>query len=181
MGAPDDIMRPATTSEMRKASPIASGPLAYFPASLELVSRLCKAANEKHNPGQPMHWSRDKSTDHADCEVRHLLESGTIDPEFGLDHAVGRAWRALADLQLLAETKYGWPKAPAAKGGDVPVPASIWYRSSGNLDYLYEKRTRGAFAEYRAVARSDDGSPLEFRGSWHVASPEVTMTQYVKE
>ncbi len=113
-------MHPAATSEERKASPVASGFDQYFPAARELVARLSKRANDKHNPGQPMHWSRDKSTDHADCLARHQLDVGTIDAEVGLDHAVAVAWRSMAQLQILAETKYGWPKAPAAREPEWP-------------------------------------------------------------
>lgn len=119
----DKIMRPATTSEERKASPVHSGFDQYFPAARELVARLSKLANDKHNPGRAMHWSRDKSTDHADCIARHQGDVGTLDPEFDLDHAVSVAWRAMAQLQILAETKYGWPVAPGAKPAE-PKPTA---------------------------------------------------------
>lgn len=90
------------TSAERKLMPLHSGCLMYFPDALLLISMLSRAANEKHNPGEPMHWSKDKSNDHADCSARHSLDSGTAD-EFGLDHRVARTWRDLAELQTAIE------------------------------------------------------------------------------
>ena len=83
----------------RKATPICSGVLDYFPDALAAVARLSFKANEKHNPGMPMHWSRGKSADHADCLGRHLIERGETDPETGESFTVHVAWRALALLQ----------------------------------------------------------------------------------
>lgn len=87
----------------RKAMPVCTGCFDYFPDALLAVSRLSKIGNEKHNPGQPLHWSKDKSKDHADALARHLMERGTVDPETGLSHSVSVAWRALAMLQIEIE------------------------------------------------------------------------------
>ncbi len=94
-----------TPSEQRKATPIFSGVLRYFPLALAAVSRVSKAGNDKHNPGEPLHWSREKSTDHGDCIVRHQIEFDKIDEETGEYHAAAVAWRALAQLELLEEAK----------------------------------------------------------------------------
>lgn len=91
-------------SKLRKATPIVAGCLDYFPDALAAVARLSVAANEKHNPGEPLHWSKGKSNDHAECIVRHLMDRGKIDEEFGLSHTVMVAWRALALLQTEIET-----------------------------------------------------------------------------
>lgn len=113
-----------TDSAARKTIPVATGVLDYFPAALAAVAELSRIGNDKHNPGQPLHWSRGKSSDHADCIVRHLLERGTIDTD-GLSHSVKVAWRALALLQEELEAA----GAPMARGAwvdspmkDVPVP-----------------------------------------------------------
>ena len=93
------------TSAERKQVAVARGLFAYFPDALALVARHSAISNEKHNPGQPLHWSRDKSSDHEDCIGRHSL-SVAIDPnslDDGQPHIVCRAWRALAALQLWAE------------------------------------------------------------------------------
>ncbi len=90
-------------SAARKGIPIVTGVLDYFPDAIAAIARLSKAGNDKHNPGEPLHWSRDKSTDHADCIGRHLLERGTVEPESGELHDTCLAWRALANLQLAIE------------------------------------------------------------------------------
>lgn len=92
-------------SSIRKATPIYSGVLRYFPRALAAVARLSKAGNDKHNPGEPLHWAREKSTDHGDCIIRHQLEPEKIDPETGEFHAASVAWRALAQLELLEEAR----------------------------------------------------------------------------
>lgn len=92
-------------SKQRKDTPIFSGVLRYFPDALAAVARVSKRGNDKHNPGEPLHWSRDKSTDHGDCIVRHQLEFDAQDPDTGEFHAALVAWRALAQLQLLEEER----------------------------------------------------------------------------
>lgn len=102
---------PSDSAE-RKKIPLATGVLDYFPAALAAVARLSKLGNDKHNPGQPLHHSRGKSGDHADCLLRHLLDRGVTDPDTGLSHTVEVAWRALALLQEELETQ----GAPLARG-----------------------------------------------------------------
>lgn len=94
-----------SASDIRKATPLWSGVLRYFPDALAAVARLSKAGNDKHNPGEPLHWSRGKSDDHGDCLVRHQMTPDELDPETGELHATAVAWRALAQLQLLEEAR----------------------------------------------------------------------------
>lgn len=103
-------MLPTDAAE-RKAVPLFDGVLAYFPDALAEVARVSKAGNDQHNPGQPMHWARGKSTDQANCIARHLLEHGTVDND-GMRHSAKLAWRALALLQLELEAA----GAPIARG-----------------------------------------------------------------
>lgn len=105
----------STDSAERKATPIMTGMVDYFPLACAAVARLSKKANEKHNPGQPVHWSRDKSTDHADCIVKHLVDRGTVDPEFGELHEVAAAWRALALCEIAEEKRLGKPPSRGSK------------------------------------------------------------------
>ncbi len=91
-----------TNSDARKNMPICTGVLDYFPLALLEIAKVSKAGNDQHNPGQPLHWSREKSADHADCAVRHLLERGTFDSD-GQRHTAKAAWRLLAMLQLELE------------------------------------------------------------------------------
>lgn len=93
----------STDSAARKDTPVYSGVIRYFPRALAYIARISKVGNDKHNPGQPLHWSRDKSSDHLDCIARHLIEAGTIDLEDNLRHDGKLAWRALANLELLLE------------------------------------------------------------------------------
>lgn len=93
------------SSEDRKKHPMATGCLDYFPDALAYVSHVSWRGNEKHNPGQPLHWARGKSMDHPDCIMRHLVERGFRD-DADIEHAGSLAWRALAELQQLMEKKY---------------------------------------------------------------------------
>lgn len=90
-------------STERKAEPIYSGALRYFPDALAAVARVSKAGNDKHNPGEPLHWSRGKSKDHLDCVARHIITPDCADPDTGEYHLAHAAWRILAALQLLEE------------------------------------------------------------------------------
>lgn len=96
-----------TDSKTRKGMPLFSGCLMYFPDALLAVAEHSRKGNDKHNPGEPLHWARGKSTDQADCIARHLIDIGpnwnAIDPEFGSYHATALAWRALALLQTVIE------------------------------------------------------------------------------
>lgn len=92
----------STVAQERKAIPIATGVLDYFPLALMEVAKTSKAGNDQHNPGQPLHWAKGKSIDHADSLVRHLVERGTIDTD-GIRHSAKVAWRALAMLQTEME------------------------------------------------------------------------------
>lgn len=89
---------PSNSSE-RKAIPLVTGVLDYFPDALAAVAKVSKAGNDKHNPGEPLHWTRGRSTDHADSLGRHLLDRGGFDPDTGQRHSAEMAWRALALLQ----------------------------------------------------------------------------------
>lgn len=91
-------------AKTRKGIPIASGVLDYFPDALAAVAEVSRIGNEQHNAGQPLHWAKEKSTDHADCIVRHLIERGTVDTDGGR-HSAKLAWRALALLQTEIENE----------------------------------------------------------------------------
>ena len=110
-----------TDSEERKMIPIFSGVLNYFPLAIAAVARHSKRGNDKHNPGEPLHWSRDKSNDHADCIARHLIDIETVHSATGeYEEAQALAWRALAKLQELEEKRLG---APVSRGSTVAVRA----------------------------------------------------------
>ena len=91
-----------TEASARKKTPLWSGLVQYFPDALVAVAQLSQKGNDQHNPGQPLHWSREKSSDHEDTLLRHLFDSGTVDID-GCRHSTKVAWRALAILQLEIE------------------------------------------------------------------------------
>jgi hypothetical protein len=107
IAAAPEPMRLTNDSTARKAIPLTTGLLDYFPDALACVATVSYLGNEKHNPGQPMHHARGKSMDHADCIARHLVDRDADDPDTGLPHAAFMAWRALAYLQELLERRRG--------------------------------------------------------------------------
>lgn len=136
----------------RKNLPVATGPLDYFPDALLAVAEVCKAGNDQHNPGQPLHWARGKSMDHADALVRHLMDRGALDTD-GLRHSAKTAWRALALLQEELEKGEG---RPMSRGSRLTVAPQLEmfeyqyrYRLSGttqNLETGWFETKDGAFA-----------------------------------
>lgn len=107
-----------TDKQARKNTPIYSGVLKYFPDALAEVARVSFIGNQQHNPGEPLHWAKEKSQDEPDACVRHLMESENADGTPRLDedntyHAAKAAWRALAHLQRLLDKVSEGPKTPA--------------------------------------------------------------------
>ena len=96
-------------AQARKGLPVTTGVLDYFPDAIAAVAACSKAGNDQHNPGQPLHWNRAKSLDHADCIGRHLIQRGTVDSD-GIRHSAKLAWRALALLQT--ELEAGTKESP---------------------------------------------------------------------
>ncbi len=98
---------------VRGEFPMFDGLLAYFPNALAEVSRVSKIGNDQHNPGQPMHWDRSKSTDHENKILRHLVDVGKFDGR-GVRHSARLAWRALALLQEELEREEKLPPSRAS-------------------------------------------------------------------
>lgn len=89
----------------RKGIPVYSGFITYFPRAILEVARLSKVANDQHNPGEPLHWAKEKSTDEPDAMMRHLIDDALgeeIDTD-GIAHLVKVAWRAMALLERRLE------------------------------------------------------------------------------
>lgn len=93
-------------AQKRKETPVFSGVLRYFPRAIKEVARVSFIGNEQHNPGQPLHWDRSKSTDELDALARHLIDAGTLDAD-GTRHSAKVAWRALANLEKELEQAEG--------------------------------------------------------------------------
>lgn len=88
----------------RKSYPVLTGVLDYFPNALLAVAEVSRLGNEQHNPGQPLHWAKGKSTDHGNTAVRHLMQRGTRDADGGR-HTAKAAWRILAMLETEIEAE----------------------------------------------------------------------------
>lgn len=105
----------------RAQYPMADGLIDYFPNALAEVSRVSHIGSLKHNKGEPMHWARDKSTDHRNKIARHLVDAGGIDvvvvdgKEERVRHSAYLAWRALANLQDELEREEGYPPSRASR------------------------------------------------------------------
>ena len=106
----------------RKALPIFSGVLLYFPDALLAVADVSKKGNDQHNPGEPLHWAKEKSADEADALLRHLIDAGKVDVD-GVRHSAKVAWRALALLQREIDAERGVAVAPDPNW--KPPPKSI--------------------------------------------------------
>ena len=87
-----------TGSTERKAIPVYSGFIRYFPDAMAAVAAHSYNSNAQHNgEGSPLHWDRSKSTDELDALMRHILE----------EDWVAAAWRIMAHLQK--ELEYAEP------------------------------------------------------------------------
>lgn len=110
-------------SQERKNFPLFCGLLQYFPKALAEVAYVSKIGNDKHNPGQALHHDREKSSDHEDCILRHLVDlsedygKGVGRDENGVPQVAYIAWRALALAQVWMETHTNTPTAPRARKG----------------------------------------------------------------
>ena len=87
----------STDYEERKNQPIVTGVLDYFPLAILAIAEVSNDGNAQHNPGQPLHWAREKSQDEINTALRHLLEREKMDGS--VRHLAKAAWRLLAALQ----------------------------------------------------------------------------------
>jgi hypothetical protein len=111
---PKGSLLDSKTGADRKRFPITTGFLDYFPDAIAAAAEVSFLGNQKHNPGQPLHHSRGKSNDHADCIGRHLVQRGgfediTIDGVvYKVRHSAAMFWRAGALLQEELENELGY-------------------------------------------------------------------------
>ena len=132
-------------AKARKALPLYTFLTQYFPDALTELVKVSVAGNEQHNPGEPLHWARGKSTDQLDAAMRHLFDHG-VGIRFGVDGQrtlAQAAWRLLAQLQLDLEKETAG-KAPGAAIDTPPAtrlpPISPGrHRDEGELLYATSK------------------------------------------
>jgi len=87
----------------RHEYPVFTGLLAYFPRACAAVANVSFIGNEQHQPGEPMHWAKEKSIGTGDQVVRHTMQ-GVL--EGSAYHLAQAAWRA---LELLERKLCGMP------------------------------------------------------------------------
>jgi hypothetical protein len=139
----------------RKAIPVYSGFICYFPLAIAEVAKHSQESNEQHNPGQPMHWNRAKSKDERDAQARHLLDQAapqiTLDEE--IEHAKAGAWRAMANLQKLCEKRDGeYATGSDAEGYSI-------YRCGefvGHLDGEFNNNPQEALEYFLGIGHGPD-------------------------
>lgn len=91
----------------RKALPLYDFMFKYFPLAWLEVVKVAVVGNDQHNPGEPLHWARGKSTDQLNTAFRHVFDHGTgteVDTD-GCYHLAKAIWRFSAELQLICERK----------------------------------------------------------------------------
>lgn len=96
------------TDAERKSCPVVDGALMYFPRMLAAIARHSYKANAKHNPGEPLHWARHKSTDHLNTALRHVMDH-KMGVEFDGEYIniVAAGWRILAAGETWLELREG--------------------------------------------------------------------------
>ena len=94
-------------AQKRKATPIYSGMIKYFPLAVAEIAKCSQAGQDQHNPGKPLAWDRSKSGDELDALMRHLTDHsrGEEFDDDGVRHLAKVAWRSLAALQKALELK----------------------------------------------------------------------------
>ena len=94
-------------AQKRKATPIYSGFIKYFPDAIREVAKCSQVGNDQHHKEKPLHWDRNKSGDELDAAMRHLTDhaAGIEFDDDGVRHLTKTAWRLLAMLQKTMENK----------------------------------------------------------------------------
>jgi len=89
-----------TEAMRRKATPVGTGFVDYFPLAMQEVAKISLAGQKQHglDDGGPLRWARELSADESDALMRHYIERGTLDTD-GLRHTAKMAWRAMALLE----------------------------------------------------------------------------------
>ena len=81
----------------RKAIPVYSGFMCYFPKAIAEVAHHSLIGGLQHGQTpETLHWDRSKSGDELDALMRHIVE----------EDWVAVAWRAMANLEKQIEKGY---------------------------------------------------------------------------
>tara|TARA_B100000575_G_C23109710_1_gene640883 strand:+ start:106 stop:432 length:327 start_codon:yes stop_codon:yes gene_type:complete len=87
-----------TDAKERKAIPVYTGFIKYFPDAIVEISKISLKGGIQHGQTpETLHWDRSKSGDELDAMMRHLIDEDWAQV----------AWRALANLQKQIERSRG--------------------------------------------------------------------------
>jgi len=135
----------------------------YFPDAWLEVVRIARLGNEQHNPGEPLHWARGKSTDQMNAAFNHVFDYGTgqrVDSDGGY-HLAKAVWRLMAQLQLDVEQDQRdqtvhWTPKPEQYQHKAAVGADLTYPLPAGADGLARALHATAQAAASGPSRRDD-------------------------
>ena len=85
-----------TDAKERKAIPVYTGFINYFPKAIAAVAKISLVGGIQHGQtAETLHWDRSKSGDELDAMMRHILDGDWEQV----------AWRAMANLEKKLEEK----------------------------------------------------------------------------
>ena len=135
-----------TDPKARKAIPIFSGFMKYFPKAIAAVAQLSAIANEQHNPGTPVHWDKSKSQDELDALARHLDEiaAEVVYDDDRVLMATKVAWRGVANLERLLDSGVApiQPEGVDRYGKPIIEPGTIVLHTCDNHSRPFDARWR---------------------------------------
>lgn len=150
-----------TEDKARKALPLFTGELMYFPLASLAVAEVSRVGNDQHNPGEPLHWAREKSTNQMDTAMRHQMDHGMGNQKDtdGTWHLAKAIWRLKAELQLAME-------AAQARGDNLFTGKAITAREKGMAGFAIGQRVRhpeyGIGTALRIWGSNDHAVDVEF-------------------
>ncbi len=117
-----------TDNAARKALPLWTYMTEYFPDAYVAEVAVAVAGNNQHQPGEPLHWAREKSTDQMNTAFRHMFDHGRgqVKDVDGCYHLAKAIWRLKAELQLTIERERACDAAPQARGARCPKCQVHW-------------------------------------------------------
>ena len=103
-----EVISPTDKAADRKATPVYSGFIKYFPNAIKEVAECSMKANRQHNGDEPLHWAMEKSKDELDALMRHLIDhaSGIDWDDDNIRHLTKVCWRSLAMLERTLTNKF---------------------------------------------------------------------------
>lgn len=96
-----------TDAKERKRLQLYTFMFKYFPDAWLAMVDVARAGNDQHNPGEPLHWAREKSTDQMNAAFNHIFDygQGSQKDTDGCWHLAKAIWRLSAQLQLDIEAE----------------------------------------------------------------------------